>query len=542
MTVWRARQRAGQRARRIGLGLAAALGLSLPLPAVGAAPAVDIAIVGGVVIDGTGAPRRAAEVGIRGDRIAYVGTRPPGARPRHIIDAHGRFVAPGFIDPHTHSGADALAADPARRALANHLLQGVTSIVIGNDGGGSPDVAGTMARFAAQPPGTNVATFVGFGAVRRTLLGDDNRTPSPSELAAMRQLVGQAMCQGALGLSAGLYYAPQSFARTDEVVALAGEAAVRAGLYETHLRDEGSASIGIMAAVDEAIAIARQAGLPLHIAHIKLLGVDAQGQAPALIDRITAAQAQGVRITADQYPWTASSTGLSSALVPRAAMAGGEAAMVARLRTADDGLRAQMAAQLRIRGGPGAVLLVEGRHSGQRLDALAAAWGIPPVDAAIRILIDEPDVSIASFNMAEADIARLTAQPWVMTSSDATEGHPRRWGSFARRWRLYVRETPLLTPEQFVQRSAGLTAATLGLKGRGVLKPGNFADVVVFDPGLYGERATYTQPDLPAAGVSQVIVNGRLVVADGRPTGISAGRGLAKPRQPGWACPAPATH
>jgi N-acyl-D-aspartate/D-glutamate deacylase len=321
---------------------------------------------------------------------------------------------------------------------------------------------------------------------------------------------------------------------------LAREAAARGGLYETHLRDEGSASIGLAAAVDEAIAIARTAALPLHIAHIKALGVDAQGSAPALIARIERAQAEGLRITADQYPWTASSTGLSSALVPRSAMAGGTDAMVARLHAADETLKRAMAEQLRIRGGGSAVLLVEGVHRGARLDALARDWGVSPVDAAIRILITEPDVSIASFNMAESDIAALTARPWVMTGSDATDGHPRRWGSFARRWRLFVRETPLLSPEAFVRRSSGLTAATFGLPDRGRLAPGGFADVVVFDPARYGERATYTDPDLPAAGVAHVLVNGRVAVADGQPTGVLAGRGLAKPRQASWGCPAPA--
>jgi N-acyl-D-aspartate/D-glutamate deacylase len=181
-------------------------------------------------------------------------------------------------------------------------------------------------------------------------------------------------------------------------------------------------------------------------------------------------------------------------------------------------------------------------HRGRRLDALAREWGVTPVDAAIRVLIDDPEVSIASFNMAEADIAALTARPWVMTGSDATDGHPRRWGSFARRWRLFVRETPLLSPEAFVQRSAGLTAATLGIEGRGVLTPGGFADIVVFDPARYAERATYTDPDVPAAGVAHVLVNGRIAVANGQLTGELAGRGLVKPRRAAWTCPAPASN
>lgn len=535
------RQSAIRAAISEGRGLLTVAVLLTSAAAGAAAPApVDVAVVNGIVIDGTGAPRRRAEVGIRGETIAYVGTRPAGVRPRTIIDARGGFVVPGFIDPHTHSGSDALAADPQRRAMANHLLQGVTSIAIGNDGGGSPDVAGTMATLAARPPGLNVATFVGFGAVRRRLLGDDNRAPAATELAAMQALVAKAMCQGAIGLSAGLYYAPQSFAQTGEVVALAREAAARGGIYETHLRDEGSASIGLTAAVDEAISIARQGGLPLHIAHIKLLGVDVQGQAPALIRQIETAQAQGVKITADQYPWTASSTGLSAALVPRPAMAGGNAAMVARLRAADDDLRAAMARQMRIRGGPHAMLLVEGRYTGQRLDALATQWGVSPIDAAIRILIDEPDVSIASFNMAEADIAALTVRPWVMTGSDSSDGHPRRWGSFARRWRLFVRETPLLSPEAFVARSSALTAATLGLADRGVLAAGLKADVVVIDPARYAERATYTAPDVPATGVRHVLVNGQPAVRDGRLTGTLNGRGLTRARQAG--CPTTNTH
>ncbi|MCP3729792.1 amidohydrolase family protein [Sphingomonas sp. MG17] len=517
--------------------IAAALALFTAAAPTQREPPLDLLIANGRVIDGQGGAPRVADIGIRGDRIVFVGKRPAGATARRTIDAAGLTVTPGFIDPHTHSGPDARAADPARRTLANHLLQGVTSIAIGNDGGGDVDSGALFARLAAQPPGVNVASFVGFGEVRLAVVGNRDRVPTADEQARMGQLVARAMCGGALGLSAGLYYAPQSFAKTAEVSALAKVAGRYGGMYETHLRDEGSTSIGLMAAIDEAIGIARQGTLPLHIAHIKALGVDAQGMAPKVIARIRQAQASGVAITADQYPWEASSTTLAAALVPHRTQDGGSAAMVARLDRADAGLRAEMTEQLRIRGGANAILLVSGAHKGKRLDAIARGWSIAPLDAAIRLLIAEPAAMIASFNMIAPDIEAFARQPWVVASSDATAGHPRRMGSFARRWRLFVREKQVMTPAQFVERAASQTARILGLPDRGVLAPGKFADIAVFDAAAYGERATYDTPDRPSSGVRYVLVNGRMAVDKGGLTGVFAGRPLAKPRQPQWSCP-----
>lgn len=497
--------------------------------------AVDLLIANGRVIDGSGAAPRIVDIGVRGDRVVFVGKRRVTAR--RTIDAKGLTVTPGLIDPHTHSGGDARAADPARRMLANHLLQGVTSIVIGNDGGGDVDSRALFARLAAQPPGVNVASFVGFGEVRLKVVGNRDRAPTADEQARMGVLVAQAMCDGALGLSAGLYYAPQSFASASEVGALAKVAGAHGGIYETHLRDEGSSSIGLIPAIDEAIDVARRGGLPLHIAHIKALGVDAQGSAPRVIARIAAAQAGGVKITADQYPWEASSTALAAALVPRYAQDGGNSAMVGRLKAPDSTLRRGMTEQLRIRGGANAILLVNGAYKGQRLDALARGWGVAPLDAAIRLLIAEPGASIASFNMIASDIDAFARQPWVVGSSDATSGHPRRMGSFARAWRLFVREQRLMTPARFVQRSSSQTARILGLSDRGMLAPGKFADIAVFDAATYREQATYDAPDRPSAGVRYVLVNGRLAVDKGALTGVFAGRPLPKPRQPQWSCP-----
>ncbi len=527
--------------RRAVRVLAAPL-LLLPLGAgqdrVPAPRTIDLVITNGQVIDGTGTPARIAEVGVDGDRIVYVGVRPRGITARRTLDARGLTVTPGFIDAHTHSGPDARSPDAAKRALPNHLLQGVTSIAIGNDGGGDSDIAALFARLSANPTGPNIASFTGFGEIRLQVVGNRDRAPTPAELDTMKGHVARAMCNGAIGLSAGLFYAPQSFAKADEVAALASVAGRHNGIYETHIRDEGSASIGLIAAIDEAVAIARAGKLPLHIAHIKALGVDAQGTAPRVIAHLAAARKTGVTITADQYPWEASSTSLAATLVPRSAQDGGAAAIVANLKTLTPGLRTHMTEQLRIRGGAGAMLIVSGPHKGQRLDALAAQWQLDPIDAAARILVADPGTSIASFNMIQSDIDAFARQSWVVTSSDATNGHPRRMGSFARGWRMFVREKKLMTPERFVQRSSAQTAQIFGLPDRGILAPGKFADIAIFDARSYAERATYNRPDEASVGVRYVLVNGRLAVDKGQLTGTLAGRPLPKPRQPEWNCPA----
>jgi N-acyl-D-aspartate/D-glutamate deacylase len=351
-------------------------------------------------------------------------------------------------------------------------------------------------------------------------------------------MVGSAMCQGALGLSTGLFYAPQSFAETPEVTALAREAGTRGGVYDSHIRDESSYSIGLAAAVDEAIAIGRDAWLPVNISHIKALGVDVHGQAPAIIARIEAARAAGQRVTADQYPWSASGTSLAAALVPRWAQDGGREAL---LRRFDDPplaarLEAEMADNMRRRGGPASLLITEGEHEGRTLEQVAKAWAdSDPVGTAVAI-IRKHDPAVASFNQTEADIAAFMRRPWVMTGSDASTGHPRAYGSFARKYSEYVRARRVLSLRDFIARSTALTADTFGLKDRGRLRPGAFADIVVFDPNRFAARATYEQPTLLATGVRTVVVNGVLAVENGQLTGGAAGRGLAHKPPPGT-CP-----
>lgn len=524
----------------LALALAPALLASGPQAKRPSAP-LDVLITGGEVLDGSGGPVRHVDVGVRGNRIVLVAARGRRTIPaRQTIDARGLIVAPGFIDPHTHSEPDLVAADPQRRAALNHIMQGVTSVVVGNDGDGSPDMAAAFARLAAGGgPGVNVARYVGFGAVRRSVIGDAARAPTAVEQAAMRKLVSRAMCQGALGLSTGLYYAPQSFAATDEVIDLAREAAARGGIYDTHLRDEGSETVGLFAAVDEALRITREAGLPLHIAHLKLLGVDVHGQAPRLIARLEQAQTAGQAVTADQYPWTASGTNLANALVPRWAHDGGRQAMVARLGdpALATRLREGMADNLRRRGGGASLLLVGGAWRGKRLSQVAEAWGITPLDAAIRILREGDPAPVASFNMDAGDVAMIVAQPWVVAGSDATDGHPRRFGSFAKRWQDFVRARPVLTPAAFVARASGETARQLGLKDRGILRVGAYADIAVFDPQTYAAQADYETPEKLASGMRWVLVNGRIAVAAGQPTYARAGLALPKPRQTNWSCP-----
>ena len=499
------------------------------LGAAPAPPAVDLLIRGGTVYPGGGAPFT-GDVAVGGDRIVGVGRR-LAVRARRVIDARGMAVAPGFIDPHTHMG-DALASPDARtRLIPAFLLQGVTTAFIGNDGGGSPEVARVLAGAAARPVGVNYAAYVGFGAVRRAVIGDAARAPDAGELARMRGLVARAMCEGALGLSTGLFYPPQSFATTDEVVAVAREAGARGGVYDSHLRDESSYTVGLLAAVREALAIGRAAGLPVHIGHIKALGVDVEGRSAPVIALVRAARAAGQKVTADQYPWNASGTSLVAALVPGWAQDGGRRAMLQRF---DDPalaarLGADMAENLRRRGGVDRLLVTDGPDSGRTMAALA---GGGDVVAAALAVIRRRDPAVASFTQSERDIRAFMAEPWVMTGSDASTGHPRVYGSFARKWAKYVR-AGVLSPRAFVERSSTLTADTFGLTDRGRLRVGAFADVVVFDPKRYAARATYARPTETAVGVRTVLVNGVVAVEGGSLTGAAAGRALPHAPTPG---------
>jgi N-acyl-D-aspartate/D-glutamate deacylase len=489
-----------------------------------AAPA-DLLIHGGTIYTGTDAPF-VGDVAVTGDHISAVGKH-LSIPAKRVIGARGMIVAPGFIDPHTHVGGDLASDDARKRLVPAFLMQGVTTAFIGNDGGGAIDVKAVLDRVREKPVGINYATYTGFGTIREKVIGMANRVPSADELARMKTMVADALCQGALGLSTGLFYAPQSFSKTDEVVALSREAARSGGYYDSHIRDESSYTVGLKAAIDEAIEIGREAHIPIHISHIKALGVDVQGEAPDIIAKIDAARAQGIDITASQYPWSASGTSLVASLVPLWAQDGGRQALLNRF---DDPslagkLHADMAEDLRKRGGADKLLIVEGPYKNRTLADVAKSMGKGPVDAAIAAIRIE-DSGVVSFNQSEADIAAFMKQPWVMTDSDASTGHPRVYGTFARKYAKYAVADHVITVRQFIERSSTLTADWFHLAGRGHLKAGAFADIVVFDPKTYAARATYEQPTLFATGVRTVLVNGRIAVDQGQLTGFAAGRAL----------------
>jgi N-acyl-D-amino-acid deacylase len=505
-----------------------------------AAETADLVISGGTIYSGGDEAPFVGDIAVTADKIVYVGPHAGAPAAKTSIDAKGMIVAPGLIDVHTHPEHFIRSPDAAKRLNAPWLMQGVSTIFIGVDGWGHPDVAADHAKLEAEKIGTNVVSYVGFGAVREAVLGKDARAPTPSELERMKQLVARGMCDGAIGLSAGLFYAPQSFAKTDEVVALAKEAARRGGVYDTHQRDESSYSIGLMNSVREVLQIGREAAIPVHFAHLKALGIDLQGQTPEVIRLIEEARATGQKVTADQYPWLASSTSLDAALVPRWAVDGGYAAMIKRFDdpAAMAKIRGEMIENLRRRGGADSILLtsVDRPWTGKRLSEMAEAWKIEPVDAAVRILRGNVRDSIASFNMIDSDVDLVMKQPWVVTGSDGNDGHPRQYATFPRKYAVYVRERKVIDLQAFIRRSTGLSADIFKLDRRGYLRPGYFADVVVFDPASYAPKADYVRPRELSAGVQTLLVNGALSIQDGKLTAVAAGRALKHTPTPGT-CP-----
>ncbi len=516
---------------------------------VGAAPApttsakVDVVIRGGTIYTGAESPPITGDVELAGDRIVYVGPSRHTAA-ASVINATGQIVAPGLIDAHTHPDTYIRSPDATARLNLPWLAQGVSTIVTGVDGGGTPDVAADARKLQASAIGTNVVPFVGFGAIRQRVLGEANRAPTAAELAQEKALAAKAMCEGAIGLSTGLFYAPQSFATTDEVAAVAAEAGSRGGMYDTHQRDESDYTIGLIASTKEAIEIGRRAHMPVHFAHLKALGVDLQGHAPELIATIEAARRAGQDVTADQYPWLASGSSVDASLVPRWAVDGGYKAMLARFAEPATlaRIKTEMTENLRRRGGAESLLLTSDGQpwTGKTLAQMATQWGVSPIDAALRIL-KTPDaagtgpagVGVASFNMIDRDVDLIMQQPWVVTSSDGSDGHPRQYATMPQKYRVYVEQRKVLSLADFIRRSSGLTADIYKIDHRGYLRPGYYADVVVLDPKRFAPRADYIHPRVPSVGVSALFVNGRLALRNGAATGVAAGRVLLRPRPAG---------
>lgn len=516
--------------------LLALLGCALGVSRVWAQDTLDVLITGGLIYDGTGSAPRDGAVGISRDRIAFVGALPRNTVARQRIDARGQIITPGFIDPHTHAYEGLPRLDTERRRNLSSLMQGVTTVVLGADGRGPIDVKRVLDSSQTLGLGTNTYALTGFGTVRSRVMGSSSAPATPAQITAMRALVTKAMEEGAYGVGSGLFYVPQTYATTDEVVQVVSAAKPFGGVYDTHQRDESSYSIGLFASTREAIRIGCESGLTTNIGHIKALGVDMWGTADSVLAIMRHARSRGCTVVADQYPWTASGTGLSAALMPRWAQAGGRDSL--RLRAADQARRERMLIDmrenLRRRGGDSTLLLIDGDddkatpYIGKTLKQVAAEAGKPAAETALDLILRGIDMGVASFNMTEADIETFMRDPSVMTSSDGSDGHPRLFATYPRKIRRYVLDKPVISMERMVQSASGQVAETYGLTDRGVLRAGAFADVLVFDPQSFTEEASYTEPRKLASGMRWVFVNGTAAVVDGRPTNALAGRVLRK--------------
>ncbi len=524
----------------------------------------DLVIIHGRIIDGSGSPWYSGDIGIRDGRIAAIGTLAAEAR-AHTVDAHGLVVAPGFIDMLGQSELSILV-EPR---VPSKIFQGITTEITGegnsvaplNDSiirsdreiyahyGVTPDwrtLRQYFARLGKQGIGINLATYVGATSVRRMVLGDEDRQPTPQQLDEMQALVEESMRAGAVGLSTALEYAPAPYARTQELIALAGTAAKFGGIYATHMRSEGD---GIMSALDEAFRIGREAGIPVEIWHLKIAGKRNWGRMPQVVSKIDAARAAGIDVSANTYAYTAWANDLS-AFIPPWAHDGGNVKLIARLkdRAHRERIRKEMLSassewdnEWEEIPGPEAILIGVVHKpglqplQGKTLAEVAKSWNKDPLDALFDLLIEDDALTeVAVFGMSEPDVALALVQPWVSVDNDS-EGtspqgilgrdhpHPRAYATFPRILRKYVRQEQKLTLEDAIRKFTALPAQRMRLTDRGVLKAGMWADVVIFDPATITDAATFENPNQLSVGMEYVLVNGVAVIERGRMTGALPG-------------------
>jgi N-acyl-D-amino-acid deacylase len=530
----------------------------------------DIVITHGRIIDGTGSPWYSGDIGIRGGKIAAIGNLARSARTR-TIDAHGQVVAPGFIDMLGQSELTILV-DPR---LPSKIYQGITTEITGEGESVAPlndairrsgkkqtDLLGIrpdwqtfrqyFARLEKQGIGINVADYVGATSVRRMVLGDNDVQPTPGELEQMRQLVRQAMLDGAVGLSTSLEYPPAPYAKTEELVALASVAAEFGGIYATHMRSESTA---ISQSLDEVIRIAREAQIPVEVWHFKVAGKPSWGHMPEAVAKIEAARAEGVDIAADTYAYTAWGNGLS-AFIPPWAHDGGTAKLLERLKdpAARERIRRDMLTpsdewenEWQQIPGPESILIGQVQNpkllplQGKTIAEVAKLWNKDPMDAIFDLLIqDDAFTGVAVAGMSEPDVVLALEQPWVSIDNDSSgvspEGilgrehaHPRAYGTFPRILRKYVRDEHKLTLEDAIRKFSALPSERLRLEGRGLLRVGMWADMTIFDPATIRDLATFDNPNQLSQGMDYVLVNGVPVIDQGKMTGAHPGKVLRGP-------------
>jgi N-acyl-D-amino-acid deacylase len=520
----------------------------------GGAGPYDLLITDAMVYDGSGGRPYRGEVAVRGDRIAYVGPDAPG-RAARVVDVDGKAVAPGFINMLSHSRETLLHDGRAMSAV----LQGVT-LEVNSEVSPAPltdamqaaalraqtdikvdipwrTLGGYLEHVERSGVSVNLAAFQGGGSLRGYVLGLNDVDPTPEQLTEMRRLMRQAMEEGALGVTTALIYVPARYAETPELVALAEEAGRCGGIYIAHIRNEGDT---LLEAIDETVAIARQARVPAQIHHLKQSQPANWNKLDAVIDRIEKARAEGLRITADMYLYAASGTG-ATVMLPTWAEEGGIEATIARLK--DPATRARIRSEMVPRD-PTTVLFANFTNpklkplAGKRLDEVARLRGTSPQDTVIDLIVeDNSRVGTIYFSMSEDNVRRQTGLPWMTFGNDAAaaaaEGvyltdnpHPRRYGNFARLLGKYVRDEKTMPLEEAVRKLTTLPAAILSIEDRGALKPGVFADIVVFDPATIRDHSTFEKPHQYSTGVSHVWVNGVQVVKDGAHTGAKPGRAV----------------
>ena len=503
-------------------------------------PNYDILIRGARVVDGSGSPWFYADLGIRGDSIAAVGDLSR-ATAATIIEARGMVVAPGFIDIHSH-GRRGIAQVPTAE---NYLREGVTTIVEGPDGSSPLPISEFLDSIRKLQISVNFATFVGQGSIRSAVIGLANRKATPEEIEKMKGMAAQAMRDGAFGLSTGLFYVPGNFTPTEEVIELAKVVGKMGGIHISHMREEAG---HVLDSVRETIRIGEEGGLPTQITHHKMIGQPSWGQSVESLKLVEAARARGVDVTIDQYPYTASSTGIA-ALVPQWALEGGQKATSERLAAPEQRARIKAAIIQNLKvdrgaGDPKNVAIVncgfDRTLAGKNIADLTLARGQQPTfeNAAETVmdLVNRGGCSAVYHAIAEEDVVRIMRSPYTMIASDGdipvfgqAAPHPRSYGTFARVLGVYVREKGVITLEDAVRKMSAYPAQRLKIWDRGMLRPGMKADVIVFDPATVADRAEYSKPHQYSVGVHEVVVNGQLVLHKDQVTAARPGRVILGP-------------